>query len=275
MRSPREGEGALSQEGAPSETELETRLLADLRRHLQGIRAKVAADFSEANFQQELAKLEGDPVYAQFGLAAPPYVLVRLMGRLSISIGRRLGEIYDKIPRFLAAARFRPEPSDIAPLFNGLQIDLCLEMSKLSEVDVAHVTNTIAAYPTIPWDDSKAGVGIEIRYNFNPNDSARLRKDCDMAGYVAERGLVPIYLIFSSISPRDEAIARLERAGWCFLVGAEATRFAETLLGLNLAEILNQPRIKQEVMDEVADIMRTMVASHSFQQVLNPPTDTV
>jgi hypothetical protein len=259
--------------GAPAADELEARFLADLRRHLGGIREKVAADFSEENFRRELSLLEGDPVYAQFGLASSSYVLVRVMGRLSISIGRRLGEIYDKIPRFLAAARFNLEPSDVAPLLNGLQIDICLEKDKLTELDAAHVDTVLANYPQVPSDAAATGVGIEIRYNFNPNDSARLRKDVDMAGYVVERGLIPIYLIFSSISPRDEAIARLERAGWTFLVGADATRFAQELLGLNLAEILKQPRIKKEVLDEVGDIMRTMVASYSFQRVLAAQPD--
>src|SRR5690606_12444668 len=88
------------------------------------------------------------------------------------------------------------------------------------------------------------GIGIEIRYNFNPNDSARLRKDVAMAENLAFNGLLPIYLVFSGISPRDEAIARLKRAGWSFLIGKPAVQFAKDLLGLDLATILEKPDVQ-------------------------------
>ncbi|MHB8523462.1 MAG: hypothetical protein ACYDH9_22265 [Limisphaerales bacterium] len=130
---------------------------------------------------------------------------------MSISIGRRLGEIYDKIPRFVAAARFNVPEKDVAPMLKNLELDIGLRFSKLSAADVQHI-KSVAKKFTGKSAEGK-GIGIEIRYNFNPNDSARLRKDCDMARYVRGEGFFPIYLVFSGISPRAEAIARLTRAG--------------------------------------------------------------
>jgi len=71
------------------------RFLKELRHHLDGLREKVESDFSLASFQHELSRFRGDPVYSRFTFDRPEYVLIRFMGRVSISIGRRLGEIYD------------------------------------------------------------------------------------------------------------------------------------------------------------------------------------
>src|SRR3954468_23657411 len=103
------------------------------------------------------------------------------MGRMSITFGRRLGEIYDKLPRFVASARFDVAPEQVAEKFNGLELDIGLRYSLLSGPDREHLAAVLAEYGA---DGTETGVGIEIRYNFNPNDSARLRKDVDMAGYV-------------------------------------------------------------------------------------------
>lgn len=62
-----------------------------------------------------------------------------------------------------------------------------------------------------------------------------------MAEKLVQNHLTPIYLIFSSISPRDEAIARLKRAGWAFIVGQPGLDFATELLGMNLSSILDRP----------------------------------
>src|SRR5260370_37053428 len=78
------------------------RFLVELRRHLEGWLRKVTHDLSQDEFELELNGLRSDPVYSLFGRATPEYALVRLMGRISIRIGRRLGEIYDKILRFIA-----------------------------------------------------------------------------------------------------------------------------------------------------------------------------
>jgi hypothetical protein len=243
---------------------LEQRFLKELRQHLVGLKSKVVADFSKAAFDKQLAELASDPVYSNFAFASADYVLIRLMGRMSISIGRRLGEIYDKMPRLLAAARFDLTPSQIAADMEGLELDVGLRYSELKthakmvrEMVKQHIGRT-----------ASDGVGIEIRYNFNPNDSARLRKDVDMAGYVAEAGLLPIYLVFSQISPRDEAIARLKRAGWEFLIGDPAIAFARDLLGLDLVSILTRPAIQLEVQKAVEEVMTEIVTSYAFTAVL-------
>ena len=90
-----------------------------------------------------------------------------------------------------------------------------------------------------------------------------------MANYLQREALLPIYLIFSAISPRDEAISRLKRAGWNFLIGESAITFAEDLLGLNLAQILNKPHIKAEIQREVNEMMKMIFNSHAFQQVVS------
>jgi hypothetical protein len=80
------------------------RFRKELCHHLAGWRNKAREDFSESNLEKELIALTNDPVYSKFHLATADYVLIRLMGRMSISIGRRLGEIYDKLPRIAAQA---------------------------------------------------------------------------------------------------------------------------------------------------------------------------
>jgi hypothetical protein len=245
--------------------QLEAKFLVALHGHLAGLQAKAAADFGERSFQDELAKLAADPVYSHFAFASPDYVLIRLMGRMSISIGRRLGEIYDKIPRLLAAARFDLTPDQVAADMEGLELDIALRFAELP----AHkelVRDIIRNH--LPGAECEHGVGIEIRYNFNPNDSARLRKDVDMANRVSSARLVPIYLVFSQISPRDEAIARLKRAGWNFLIGTPAVDFARDLLGLDLADVLTRPVVQLEVRSAVEDIMVTIVRSFAFRAVL-------
>ena len=244
----------------------EPKFLESLRHHLSGLRSKVESDFSKRSFEHELNELRRDPVYSKFAFDSPEYVLIRFMGRISISIGRRLGEIYDKIPRFVAAERFGLSPNQVAPKINKLELDIGLRFSDLTDEDIAHVKKTVSQY--LQLAQSSNGVGIEIRYNFNPNDSARLRKDVTMASYVKAEDLLPIYLIFSVISPRDEAIARLQRAGWNFLIGESAISFARELLGLDLAQILDKPNIKTEIQKEVAEIMQAIIKSYAFQVVI-------
>ena len=246
---------------------IKERFLISLRHHLAGLLAKVENDFSKANFEKELASLQNDPVYSKFAFNSPEYVLVRLVGRVSISVGRRLGEIYDKIPRYVAAARFGLRPEQVAPLLQKLELDIALRFGLLSRHDVKGIQNVVRQYLNVDCGDN--GLGVEIRYNFNPNDSARLRKDVVMAGLVQAENLLPIYLIYSAISPRDEAIARLKRAGWTFLVGERAIGFSRELFGLDLESILDEPAIAAEVKREIGAIMTAMVGSHAFQHVVS------
>lgn len=242
----------------------ERKFLDAIRHHLAGWKRKIDGDFGKASYDEELAKLAGDPVYAKFAFDCPEYVLVRLMGRMSISVGRRLGEIYDKLPRFVASARFDVVPEQVAEKFNGLELDIGLRYELLAIDDREHVAAVLARYGA---DGTETGVGIEIRYNFNPNDSARLRKDVDMAGYVQAEGLFPLYLIYSAISPRDEAIARLTRAGWHFLQGEEASNFTTSLFGADFLGILERPEVRDRVHEEVRELMASIFKSHAFAQV--------
>ena len=118
----------------------EERFIAELRHHLAGWLAKVTTDLSAESFKHEIERLGQDPVYRAFGLASPEYALVRLMGRLSISFGRRLGEIYDKIPRFITQARFSLGHEDVAPKMGGrLELDVCVPLARLGIEDKKHV----------------------------------------------------------------------------------------------------------------------------------------
>lgn len=243
------------------------RFLKELRHHFQGWHEKVAKDFSAASFAEEQRLLAKDPVYSAFGFASPEYVLVRLMGRVSISIGRRLGEIYDKIPRFVAQARFKLDADTVGPkIKDKLLLDVCVPLKKLSKEDGEHVAGVTKKH--LPAANHPNGLGIEVRYNFNPNDSSRLRKDEDMAGLLQAEGLVPIYLVFCTISPRDEAIARLKRAGWTFLVGEEAVNFMRDLVGMDLGVILDSPEVKAEVTAEVAKLMSAIYESEVVKAVM-------
>lgn len=245
---------------------LEAAIIAELRHHLAGWREKIKNDFSKANFDDELAALQGDPLYPKFNFDSADYVNIRFMGRVSISIGRRLGEIYDKIPRRLAIERYGITQQQVAPKFGGLELDVGLRFSEIKDEYLGYINNACSKYlnEIIKHD----GIGIEIRYNFNPNDSSRLRKDCDMANRLLEANLRPVYLIFSSISPRNEAISRLERAGWKFLVGQQALDFATELLGMDLGEIWDRPAIKAEIKKEVDGMMSDIKDSHSFSQFI-------
>ncbi len=221
---------------------------------MRGWKDKVAEDFSTESVQRELDALRKDPVYATFFLASREYVMVRLIGRMSISIGRRLGEIYDKVPRLIAQARFALSKDQVAPKMGGnLELDVCIPFALVSQEDRAHAIATAKKHLELKAPVAK-GLGIEIRYNFNPNDSARLRKDVDMAGYLKEAGLTPIYLIFAENSPRDEAIARLKRAGWNFLVGREGLNFMSELVGVDINSFLTRPAVAQEIEREMGEM---------------------
>lgn len=246
---------------------IQERFLAELRHHFRGWLSKVTRDSSEAAFRAELESLQADQLYSSFGLATPEYALVRIMGRLSISIGRRLGEIYDKIPRFVTQARFNLAAADVAPKVDGkLELDVCVPLGKLPPQDQQHVRATMAAH--VPSAVDYTGVAIEIRYNFNPNDSARLRKDVQMAQLLQGQTLAPIYLIFSTISPRDEAIARLARAGWIFLIGEPAARFMNELIGMDIQTILASETVRQEVAVEMGRVMRVVYESYAMRHTL-------
>lgn len=218
-----------------TEAQIEEKFMNELKHHLSGWHTKISEDFGEENFNNELSLLQSDPVYSKFGFAIPEYVLVRLMGRFSISIGRRLGEIYDKVP-----------------------------MESLSDEDNGYVSSVFNGY--FPESEIGNGIGIEIRYNFNPNDSSRLRKDEKMASLLRDAGLFPIYLIFSEISPRDEAIARLKRAGWSFVVGKAAEEFMYNLVGMDFSKILDRPKIQNEIRKEIDTLMSEMRNSKAFKQ---------
>lgn len=232
-----------------------------------GWKAKVETDFCSEAAQRELAALAGDPVYAQFGLATDGYVLVRVMGRLSISIGRRLGELYDNLPKFVAAAHFGLPVSDVVCKIGSLNLDVRIPFSKMRPEDVAASRELVAKTFNEVYDGD-GGLGIEVRYNFNPNDSARLRKDVAMAEGLLEEGILPIYVVFSGISPRAEAIERLQRAGWRFVIGADASTFVESLLGLDLSSLLSSAEVQSEIADAMAEVMSSMVKSHAFQRAV-------
>ena len=251
---------------ALTEKELEAAIVAELRHHLAGWRQKIKTDFSQKSFESELASLKGDPLYPKFNFDTPDYVNIRFMGRVSISIGRRLGEIYDKIPRRLAIEKYRITQMQVAPKFDGLELDVCLRFSELKSDDAQYIASVCKKH--IKEDITSDGIGIEVRYNFNPNDSSRLRKDCVMAEKVTAANLRPIYLIFSAISPRDEAISRLQRAGWVFVVGQEAINFSAELLGLDLADIWDRPSVKQEITKEINGMMEDIKTSYSFEQFI-------
>lgn len=245
---------------------VERRFLNSIKHHIQGWKDKIAKDFSIENYEAELAALKGDPVYRKFAFDTPEYVLIRLIGRMSISIGRRLGEIYDKLPRYVASARFGINADAVAEKFNGLELDIGLRFSLLeSEDDVRAIQKLVD--PFIGEIPNVNGLGIEIRYNFNPNDSARLRKDVDMCGYLQESGLVPIYLIYSSISPRNDAISRLTRAGWIFMQGDQAASFTNSLFGVDFLGLLERPDIKEEIHNEIRSLLKEIFTSDAFKQI--------
>jgi len=243
---------------------IENRLRETLRYHLRGLKRKVEEDFGQGSFENELRALRGDPVYRRWFLDSPEYVLVRFMGRISISIGRRLGEIYEKIPRYVTAARFDLPHEKVAPKFDGLELDIGIPIVDLSSEDAVHVKSVARSYFQ---NYSDLSLGIEIRYNFNPNDSARLRKDVRMASLLTGNDYFPIYLIFSSISPREDAISRLTRAGWNFLVGDKAESFMNELLNVNIINILEIPSIREEIQREINSIMHELFNTYAFRQI--------
>lgn len=240
------------------------RFLDLLRRALHGWRDKVVADFSEVSYTLELRGLKQDPVYADFRLACPEYVLVRLMGRMSISFGRRLGELHDNLPKYVAAARFGLVPVDVAAKIGNLNLDVRIPLPLLTPEDRSHVQKLTEAALGRKLKDGTQGLGIEIRYNFNPNDSARLRKDVDMARGLLDAGLEPIYLVFSGISPRHEAMDRLRRAGWTFLIASKADEFVNELLGLNLRLLLQEDSVQVEIKKEMDATWLALFGSHAF-----------
>jgi hypothetical protein len=248
---------------------VEKRFIDQITHHLQGWKDKATIDFGLDNFNNELRSLESDPLYPRFNLATPEYVFIRFMGRMSISIGRRLGEIYDNVPRLLAAARFNLSPGQVTQKIEGLIPDICLLFENIPDPDDTLHIKTLVLQQNSTLDMSKFdGIEIEIRYNFNPNDSSRLRKDVKMAENLINNKLVPIYLIFSSISPREEAIARLKRAGWHFIVGQAAIDWAAALFGLDISSALDREHVQKQIMLETNQMMSTIKESYAFSEFI-------
>lgn len=244
----------------------ESEFIALVSSHFDGWKKKVERDFKKSSFERELKGLSSDAVYPKYGLDSPEYVLIRLMGRMSISIGRRLGEIYDKLPRQIVCEKFGLEKSQVAEKFDGLELDIGIRYKHLSSHNAQHVQELVLGYG---GDGNERGIGIEIRYNFNPNDSARLRKDKQMAKLLKRAGLFPLYLIFSGISPRNDAIAGLKRCGWQFLQGDDASRFAEQLLGIDFLAVLGKEAVRKQVLQNARSLMTSIYSSYAFRHVVN------
>jgi hypothetical protein len=85
---------------------------------------------------------------------------------------------------------------------------------------------------------------------------------------LTENDYFPIYLIFSSISPREDAISRLTRAGWNFLIGNRANSFMNELLDVDITRILDVPSIREEIQREVNSIMRGLFNTYAFKQAM-------
>jgi len=251
--------------------QIENTLARMIDEHLEGLFQKIVTDFGTDSFNAEISDLENDPVYRDFGLGSSDYALIRKVGRISISIGRRLGEIYDKIPRVIAEYAFGLTPEQVAPILGGkLELDTCIDFSQINEIDK---TSSRKLIHDIFGIDNIDGIGIEIRYNFNPNDSSRLRKDEDMARLIKEKNYIPIYLVFSTISPRDEAIARLDRAGWKFLIGNKAYQFINKLYGLDFDKLFIKPQIKAVIEKHIYRIMKALYSSDPFLSAAEKYTD--
>ena len=246
---------------------IEEKLIQQLDHHLNGLKEKINNDFNQEAFNIEINALKSDSLYKNFHLASKEYALIRLMGRISVSIGRRLGEIYDKIPRLIAQYAFDIPEDRIAPKMGGkLELDICLPFDVINQRNRQHINEVIKKYADNQY---KNGVGIEIRYNFNPNDSSRLRKDVDMVKYLIDEKLTPIYMIYSSISPRDEAIARLKRAGWQFVVGEAAFNFSKELFKIDISKVFEKNSVNSEIKIKIKEIMETLFLSYAFQQIVN------
>jgi hypothetical protein len=244
---------------------IEKNLAAQIDSHLKGLAAKIIQDFSVDSFDGEISDLRGDQVYEGFNLGTEEYALIRKMGRISISIGRRLGEIYDKIPRIIAHYAFNIAESDVAPILGGkLELDTCIDYAVVDKSYHDHIKSVSEKYIRIL---PEKGLGIEIRYNFNPNDSSRLRKDVNMAELIIEKKLTPVYLVFSSISPRDEAIARLKRAGWHFLIGNDAYAFVSALYDIDFKNLFTSPNIRTTIDTNINALMENLFTSHPFTKV--------
>jgi hypothetical protein len=243
------------------------KFIEQIRHHLEGWRQKIAEDFSAQNLDKELKELSSDPVYSRFHLNSDDYVLIRVMGRMSISIGRRLGEIYDKIPRLAAQARFGLPLSEVVAKFSGLELDTRIPLRALTKEDKVHVQDVYERH--LPkCRELVEGLAIEIRYNFNPNDSARLRKDKQLGKLLMAKGYTPIYLVFAENSPRlSDAVASLERAGWTFLIGQPALVFMADLVGFDVSAILDEPLVSQEIQKEISSLMKSIRSSEIAKRV--------
>lgn len=249
------------------QNEAVARFVEELRHHLEGWKDKVDTDFAEKNFKKEIEGLVEDPVYAKFHLATADYVFIRLMGRMSVSIGRRLGEIYDKIPRFAAQGRYELKRDQVVTKLGGLEIDIRLKYSDLKDNDLASLKLTIRKFLKI--DPSVCnGLGIEIRYNFNPNDSSRLRKDKQLAGLMIDDGLYPVYLVFADNSPRlEDAVKSLQKAGWNFLVAKPALDFMAEVVGFDITSVLEQETVSDNIKKETEAIMEKIWSSYAANQL--------
>jgi hypothetical protein len=239
--------------------EIERNLIQTIRRHFEELHEKIVSEFSDLKFDKELGDLRDDPVYSLWNFDREEYVLVRKIGRISISIGRRLGDIYDKLVREAIKSRFNLTQEQVAPKFgttNLIELDARIAFNQINDVEKTRIQSIISSY--CEKFDEIDGLGIEVRYNFNPNDSARLRKDVAMCELLEDNNLFPIFLIFSTSSPRQDAIGRLTRTGWLFFIGDESYNFLKEITKFDFKRFLIRDDIKQIIVEESDRIFKSL-----------------
>ena len=258
----------------PLDSNLRESFLKQLRHHMKGWEEKVHELFYTQEFNEGLQLLKSDPVYSRFGFDIPEFEIVRRIGRMSISIGRRIGEIYDKVPRLMAQAKFGLTKEIVAQKIptassgSGLEMDILLPYEKFDDHgEVRRVRELVSSLDNSGFPSGSKGIGIEIRFNFNPNDSSRLRKDVELGKALQDNGFLPIYLIFTENSPRDEAILRLSRSGWNFIIGNEAKQFMHHLFEADFTTILDEPTISKEIKSYSKKLMRSIFTSPAYKTI--------
>ena len=222
-----------------------------LIRHFEELLQKIENEFDNNNFNLELHNLKVDPVYSLWHFDRKEYVLIRKMGRISISIGRRLGDVYDKVIREAIMARFDLTLDQVAPKLGdkpSIEIDAKIGFNDINKNEIRRIKK-VARSTFLKIPRQYEGLGIECRYNFNPNDSARLRKDLRMYELVANSNLIPIFLVFSTSSPRQDAINRLSKTGWKFLIGNDSYKFLKNIVEFDFKTFLKSKQIQSIMKD--------------------------
>lgn len=209
-------------------------------------------------------KIENDLLADVFLLNAPSIVQMKLGGRITTSIHRKVGDACEKATRAIIGIVYSIKPERLVAermvtidLGDGRteqvtrKIDVLLKAENLDAIKKQKLLAIIPQFSTEflsnvgvretyrGYDLSKAyftGVGIEVRHAYQSADSKRVQGDKSLAELFIKERLLPVMLIYSGLV--NWSVINAYKRYWLVKVGNNAFDFIKDTTGIDFGGIL-------------------------------------